>query len=158
MISKLTFDIRFFVLVISLVTFPVVAFGHDWGLNALGYYNNKKTGGYHCHQGDDSSSSLGSLKPSMNEDFYNMALARKLDGETEATFEYEYDVKGHTPLIASIQIDIVTDEYVIEGRKDKRSGLDSIQQAVFASTLADKKPAATIYDADGRWGKYENRV
>ena len=94
----------------------------------------------------------------MNEDFYNMALARKLDGETEVTFEYEYGLKGNTPLTASIRIDIVTDEYVIEGGKDKRSSLDSIQQAVFASTLADKKPAVAIYDTDGRWGKYEHRV
>ena len=158
MTRKLTLNIRSFVLVISLVTFPVVAFGHGGGLNALGCHNNKKTGGYHCHQGGSSSSSLGSLKPSMNEDFYNMALARKLDGETEVTFEYEYGLKGNTPLTASIRIDIVTDEYVIEGGKDKRSSLDGIQQAVFASTLAEKKPAVAIYDTDGRWGKYEHRV
>jgi len=54
----------------------------------------------------------------MKEDLYNMALARKLDGETEVTFEYEYGLKGNTPLTASIRIDIVTDEYVIEGGKD----------------------------------------
>ena len=40
-----------------------------------------------------------------------------------------------TSRIASIRIDIVTDQYVIEGGLDKRSSLDSIQQAVFASTL-----------------------
>ncbi|MDC1384022.1 YHYH domain-containing protein [Candidatus Puniceispirillum sp.] len=98
-------------LVISLIIIPVVAFAHGGGLNALGCHNNKKTGGYHCHQGSDSPSSLGLLKSSMNEDFYNMALARKLDGETEVTFEYEYGLKGNTPLTASIRIDIVTDEY-----------------------------------------------
>ena len=98
------------------------------------------------------------MKPSINEDFYNMALARKLDGETEVTFEYEYGLKGNTPLTASIRIDIVTDEYVIEVGKDKRSSLDSIQQAVFASTLSGKKPAVAIYDTDGWWGKYEHRV
>jgi hypothetical protein len=94
----------------------------------------------------------------MSEDFYNMALARKLDGETEVTFEYGYNLKGNTPLTASIRIDIVTEGYVIRGSKDNRSSLDSIQQAVFASTLADKKPAVAIYDTDGMWGEYEHRV
>jgi len=139
MTRKLTLNIRSFVLVISLMTFPIVAFGHGGGLNALGCHNNKKTGCYHCHQGVNSSSSLGSLKSSMNEDFYIMALARKLNGKTEVTFEYEYGLKGNTPLTASIRIDIVTDEYVIEGGKDKRPSLDSSQQAVFASTLSGKK-------------------
>jgi len=159
MIHKLTPDIRSFVLAIFLVAMPVAAYAHGGGLNALGCHNNRNTGGYHCHQGgDSSSSSLGSLKSSMSEGFYNAALARKLDGETEVTFEYEFGLRGNTPLTASIRIDIVTDEYVIEGGKDKRSSLDCIQQAVFASTLADQKPAVAIYDTDGSWGKYEHRV
>ncbi|MDB0016447.1 hypothetical protein N9E28_02740 [Alphaproteobacteria bacterium] len=158
MTRKLTLNIRSFLLIISLVMFPVVAFGHGGGLNALACHNNKKIGGYHCHQGSNSSSSLGSLKSSMNEDFYNIALARKLNGKTEVTFEYAYGRKGNTPLTASIRVDIVTDGYVIEGGKDKRSSLDSIQQAVFASTLSGKEPAVAIYDTDGRWGKYEHRV
>ena len=158
MTRKLTLNIRFFVLVISLVTAPAAAFGHGGGLDPLGCHNNRKTGGYHCHQGGNSPSSLGLLKSSMNEDFYNMTLAKTLDGETEVTFEYEYGLKGNSPLTASIRIDVVTDEYVIEGGKDKRSSLDSIQQAVFASTLVDKKPAVAIYDTDGMWGKYEHRV
>ena len=152
-------NIRPVVLAISLVAMPVTAYAHGGGLNALGCHNERKTGGYHCHQGGgSSSSSLGSLKSSMSEDFYNTALARKLDGETEVTFNYEYGLKGNTPLMASIRIDIETDEYVIEGGKDKRSSLDSIQQAVFASILANKKPAVAIYDTDGMWGKYEHRV
>lgn len=60
--------------------------------------------------------------------------------------------------MASIRIDIVTDKYVIEGGLDKRSSLDSIQQAVFASTLTGKKPAVAIYDTNGSWGKYEHRI
>ena len=159
MIHKLTLDIRSFLFVISLVAIPIAALANGWGVDALGCYNNRQMGGYHCHQGGGSSySSLGSLKSSMNEDFYNMALARKLDGETEVTFEYEYGLKGDVPRTASIRIDIVTDEYVIEGGKDQRSSLDSIQQAVFASTIAEKKPAVAIYDTDGRWCKYERRV
>ena len=53
---------------------------------------------------------------------------------------------------------MVTDEYVIEGGLDKRSSLNSIQQAVFASTIVDRKPAVAIYDTDGVWGKYEHRI
>ena len=52
----------------------------------------------------------------------------------------------------------MTDEYVIEGGLDKRSSLHSAQQAVFAATLTDKKPAVAIYDNDGQLGKYEHRI
>ena len=65
---------------------------------------------------------------------------------------------GSSPKIASIRKDIITDEYLIEGGLDKRSSLDSIQQAVFASTLTGKKPAVAIYDTNGLWGKYEHRI
>jgi len=41
---------------------------------------------------------------------------------------------------------------------DKRSSLDSIQQAVFASTLSGKEPAVAVYDTDGMWGKFEQRI
>ena len=74
------------------------------------------------------------------------------------TYNYDYNINGKSPRIASIRIDIVTDEYVIEGGLDKRSSLDSIQQAVFASTLTGKKPAVAIYDTNGNWGKYEHRI
>ena len=60
------------------------------------------------------------------------------------TFDYEYAKFGNTKLVGSIRVDVVTDEYVIEGGLDKRSSLDSIQQAVFASTIADRKPAVAI--------------
>ena len=51
----------------------------------------------------------------------------------------------------------MTNKYVIEGGLDKRSSLDSIQQAVFASTLSSKESAVAVYDTDGFWGKYEQR-
>jgi hypothetical protein len=41
---------------------------------------------------------------------------------------------------------------------DKRSSLDSIQQAVFASTLSGKEPAVAVYDTDGMWGTFEQRI
>ena len=93
-----------------------------------------------------------------NEDFFNLKLANHLGGKTEVTYNYDYNINGSSPRIASIRIDIVTDEYVIEGGLDKRSSLDSIQQAVFASTLTGKKPAVAIYDTNGSWGKYEHRI
>ena len=47
---------------------------------------------------------------------------------------------------------------VIEGGLDKRSSLDSVQQALFASTITGKTPTVAIYDTDGIWGKIEHRV
>ena len=88
------------------------------------------------------------------EDYYNNLLAERLGGRSEVVYEYDY-----TPTeTAKIRIDIETDDYVIEGGKDKRSSLDSVQQAVFASILSGKKPAVAIYDTDGKWGKYEHRI
>ena len=136
------------------------AFSHGGGLNKQGCHNNRSAGDYHCHRGSNSQS-----KPSKsggisvgNEDSFNLRLANHLGGKTEVTYDYDYSINGSSPLISSIRIDIVTDEYVIEGGLDKRSSLDSIQQAVFASTLTGKKPAVAIYDTDGFWGKYEHRI
>ena len=86
------------------------------------------------------------------------AVELSVSGKTEVTYNYDYNINGSTPRVASIRIDIVTDKYVIEGGLDKRSSLDSIQQAVFASTLTGKKPAVAIYDTNGSWGKYEHRI
>ena len=47
---------------------------------------------------------------------------------------------------------------VYEGGLDKRSSLDSLQQALFFSSLTDKQPAVVIYDTDGHVGKYEHRI
>ena len=67
-------------------------------------------------------------------------------------------VKGNTRNECIMRLNRALDEYVIEGGLDKRSSLDSIQQAVFASTLTGKKPAVAIYDTNGTWGKYEHRI
>ena len=53
---------------------------------------------------------------------------------------------------------MVKDKYVIEGGNDKRSSLDSIQQAVFASKISGKLPAVAIYDTENVWGVYEHRI
>ena len=45
-----------------------------------------------------------------------------------------------------------------EGGLDKRSSLDSVQQALFFASLTGKQPAVVIYDTDGRIGPYEHRI
>ena len=88
------------------------------------------------------------------EDYYNELLAKRLGGRLEVVYHFNYTATESS----RIRINIETDEYVIEGGKDKRSSLDSIQQAVFASILSGKKSAVAIYDTDGKWGKYEHRI
>ena len=141
--------------------FSIKAHSHGGGLNKQGCHNNRSTGDYHCHRGNSSKQSKSSKLGGMsfgNEDFFNLKLANHLGGRTEVSYNYNYNINGSIPRIASIRIDIVTDEYVIEGGLDKRSSLDSIQQAVFASILTGKKPAVAIYDTNGSWGKYEHRI
>ena len=94
----------------------------------------------------------------MGESYYNAQLAAHLGGRTEVTIDFTYGLQGNTPRQASVRIDIVTDQFAIEGGLDKRSSLDSIQQAVFAASQLGLKPAVAIYDTDGIWGKYEHRV
>ena len=67
-------------------------------------------------------------------------LAQHLRGQTEVTLNYNYGLAGNATLQASVRIDILTNDYAIEGGLDKRSSLDSIQQAVFAASLAGKGP------------------
>ncbi len=94
----------------------------------------------------------------MSEDYFNQQLAAHFGGQTEVTIDFNYSFEGNTPKQASVRIDIVTDQYAIEGGLDKRSSLDSIQQAVFAASQLGLKPAVAIYDTDNSWGKYEHRI
>ena len=145
---------RLIVFLIASFLCSASAWSHGGGLDSLGCHKRSSDGSYHCHQG------LPFLldKKAFGEDFFNLSLAGKLGGQTEVTFDSEYAKFGNTKLVGSIRVDVVTDDYVIEGGLDKRSSLDSIQQAVFASTIADRKPAVAIYDTDGVWGKYEHRI
>ena len=47
---------------------------------------------------------------------------------------------------------------VYEGGLDKRSSLDSLQQALFFGYLTGKTPAVVIYDTVGREGRFEYRI
>ena len=55
-------------------------------------------------------------------------------------------------------MDCETEDTVYEGGLDKRSSLDSVQQALFAASLTGKHPAVVIYDTDGQIGPYEHRI
>ena len=57
-----------------------------------------------------------------------------------------------------MKVDCETDTTVYEGGLDKRSSLDSLQQALFFSVLTGKQPAVVIYDTDGREGRFEYRI
>ena len=144
---------KFLLLICSfLLIMPSIINGHGGRTDIRGCHNNSKTGIYHCHDG--SSSNKGGL----SENYYNTALASLINGLIEVSYSFIYKTIGNRDYSGSIRIDIVTDQYVIEGGKDIRSSLDSIQQAVFASKISGKLPAVAIYDTDNVWGVYEHRI
>ena len=57
-----------------------------------------------------------------------------------------------------VKVDCETNTTVYEGGLDKRSSLDSLQQALFFSVLTGKRPAVVIYDTDGKEGRFEYRI
>ena len=56
------------------------------------------------------------------------------------------------------QVDCETSTTVYESGLDKRSSLDSLQQALFFSHVTGKRPAVVIYDTDGQEGRFEYRI
>ena len=149
-----------FLLISILLIVPFKVYSHGGGLNKEGCHNNRSTGNYHCHRDSKDIRELSqSEKTSIdNESLYNSKLAKYLGGITEVAYNYDYNINGSTSRIEYIIVDIVTDKYVIEGGLDERNSLDSIQQAVFASTISGKTPAIAIYDTNGSWDKYEHRM
>lgn len=145
--------ILFFITVLLIVS---NAFAHGGGLNKEGCHNNHKTKEYHCHRPTSGKNESASLpKEIQSESYYNDSLARKLQGQREVRIHYNVpNLSRHSYVL----IDIVTEHHVIEGGLDKRSSLDSIQQAVFASSITGKKPMVAIYDTDGVWGNIEHRI
>ena len=88
-----------------------------------------------------------------NEAAYNAEFCASVGGRMEVRHEYTFATgKGY------VQVDCETNDTVYEGGLDKRSSLDSLQQALFFSSLTDKQPAVVIYDTDGHVGKYEHRI
>ena len=137
--------------------FNFEVFAHGGGLNKEGCHNNRQTGDYHCHRGGASNKKprTTSVKPSGSEAYFNDLFATALSGRREVRLNYVVPENGLTGFVI---IDIETAEMVIEGGLDKRSSLDGVQQALFASTITGKLPAVAIYDTDGVWGKIEHRI
>jgi len=92
------------------------------------------------------------------EAYFNDFLASQLGGQAEVVIKYDFEGPSGEKLYGSIRVDIVTEDKVVEGGLDKRRSLDSLQQAIFASTLTNKHPAVAIYDTDGAWDNIEYRV
>ena len=57
-----------------------------------------------------------------------------------------------------MEVDCEIGTMVYEGGLDKRSSLDSVQQALFFSHVTGKRPVVVIYDTDGREGRFEYRT
>lgn len=57
-----------------------------------------------------------------------------------------------------VRVDCETADSVFELGLDKRSSLDSIQQALFFAHLTGKKPVVVIIDTDGKQGPYETQI
>ncbi len=88
-----------------------------------------------------------------SEDDYNRWFCSMVNGETET--RHGYTSAGGRRYV---EVDCETGTMVYEGGLDKRSSLDSVQQALFYSHVTGKRPAVVIYDTDGREGRFEYRI
>ena len=79
---------------------------------------------------------------------YNHRFCATVNGETETRHGY-----AHAGGRSYVKVDCETNTTVYEGGLDKRSSLDSLQQALFFSVLTGKRPAVVIYDTDGKEGR-----
>ena len=70
-----------------------------------------------------------------SEDGYNRRFCAAVGGLTETRHTYTYEGGS-----SYVKIDCETDTTVYEGGLDKRSSLDSLQQALFFSALTGKRP------------------
>ena len=88
-----------------------------------------------------------------NEDAYNDTFCASVGGQREVRHTYTFPT-GESYVL----VDCETEDTVYEGGLDKRSSLDSIQQAVFFAFLTGKEPAVVVYDTDGKMGRFEYRI
>ena len=115
----------------------------------------------HCHDGTrsgdpaqgDQSAPVKDIGRSASEDDYNRWFCALVNGKTETRHGYtSAGGRGY------VEVDCETGTMVYEGGLDKRSSLDSVQQALFFSHVTGKRPAVVIYDTDGREGRFEYRI
>lgn len=90
----------------------------------------------------------------MNEALFIIALCGPLFGGTsENVHDFTYP-DG----VASIRTDCENSKRVVEFGLDRRSSLDSIQQALFAAEITGKEAVVVLIDTDGRMGRFEWRI
>ena len=97
--------------------------------------------------------SLAPVIAAANEASHNAAFCARVGGTTEVRHTYTYPT-GRSYIL----VDCETADTVYEGGLDKRSSLDSVQQALFFAYLTGKEPAVVIYDTDGKVGRFEHRI
>ena len=91
-------------------------------------------------------------EPTSESDF-NALFCAEVGGKQETRHNYSYgNGEGY------VLVDCETDTMVWEGGLDRRSSLDSVQQALFFAAVTGKAPAVVIYDTDGVEGQYEYRI
>lgn len=100
------------------------------------------------------------IEKKTGEENYSSIYARKIKNARGIKAETEVPVPFTSEAGEStyVCIDLVIGDYVIEAGLDKRSSLDSVQQAIFFSIVTKKKPAVVIYDTDKKEGIYEYRI
>ena len=138
--------------------------GHPGRTNSEGCHAGKLP--RHCHDGTRSGhptqgNQLAPMKETgrsaprttASEDDYNRWFCTMVNGETETRHGYT-SAGGRS----YVEVDCETGTMVYEGGLDKRSSLDSVQQALFFSHVTGKRPAVVIYDTDGREGRFEYRI
>ncbi|MCB4456060.1 hypothetical protein [Leisingera sp. McT4-56] len=90
----------------------------------------------------------------MNEAYFIALLCSALfGGQPERVHDFTYPGGA-----ASIRTDCENENRVIEFGLDKRSSLDSLQQALFAAEITGKEPVVVLIDTDGKMGRFEWRI
>ncbi len=138
--------------------------GHPGRTDSEGCHAGKLP--WHCHDGTRSGhpapgnplapmkeTARSAPRTTASEDDYNRWFCTLVNGETETRHGYA-SAGGRS----YVDVDCETGTMVYEGGLDKRSSLDSVQQALFFSHVTGKRPAVVIYDTDGREGRFEYRI
>ena len=147
---------------LSLMALPIQ--GHPGRTDAEGCHAGKQP--RHCHDGtrsghpaqDNQSAPVKDTgrpapRTTASEDDYNRWFCALVNGETATRHGYtSAGGRGY------VEVDCETGTMVYEGGLDRRSSLDSVQQALFFSHVTGKRPAVVIYDTDGREGRFEYRI
>ena len=138
---------------LSLMALPIQ--GHPGRTDSGGCHAGKLP--RHCHagarSGQPAQGNPSAPRTTASEDDYNRWFCTRVNGETATRHGYtSAGGRGY------VEVDCETGTTVYEGGLDKRTSLDSVQQALFFSHVTGKRPAVVMYDTDGREGRYEYRI